>query len=340
MMLSIILPVYNAEKYLEKCLKSILSQSFSDFEVILINDGSKDSSNIICETYASKDTRIVYINQVNQGVAMARNVGLKTAKGTYIGFVDADDFIENSMFQNLVNPLAKKEYDVIISHYKICNENDFDIPRTKIPTNRDLDKSEIKNSILKTYYTGGDPVVPALWNKIYNRSFIEKHKLGFQNQKAVRASDYWFNFEVFQTAGSAFVIEEANYCYNNDISGSIINSFRENQFTGFAESQKKLLDANEHFKFNIDYNKFYRPFYNNTNQFILNAISKKGYVKGYAFIKPILSNKWFKTSFQDVANKKRHLKLIHFFMKNNMLLFSYILYCMWHLTSSKVKKSK
>ena len=196
------------------------------------------------------------------------------------------------------------------------------------------------DNILKTYYTGGDPVVPALWNKIYKRSFIEQHKLVFHNQKAVRASDYWFNFKLFQCATSVFVIEDANYCYNNDISGSIINSFRENQFTGFAESQKKLLDANEHFKFNIDYNEFYRPFYNNTNQFILNAISKKGYVKGYAFIKPILSNKWFKTSFQDVLNKKRHLKLIHFFMKNNMLLFSYILYCMWHLTSSKVKKSK
>ena len=217
MMLSIILPVYNAEKYLEKCLKSILSQSFSDFEVILINDGSKDASSIICETYANKDNRIVYINQINQGVAMARNVGLKQAKGTYIGFVDADDVIENNMFQNLINPIAKKEYDVVISHYKICNENDFHIPKTKIPTNTNLDKNEIKNNILKTYYTGGDPIVPALWNKIYNQNFIKKHNLIFQNQKAVRGSDYWFNFKLFQCATSVFVIEEANYCYNNSI---------------------------------------------------------------------------------------------------------------------------
>lgn len=339
-MLSIILPVYNAEKYLEKCLQSILSQSFSDFEVILINDGSKDSSNSICKTYASKDNRIVYINQINQGVAMARNVGLKQAKGTYIGFVDADDVIEDSMFQNLINPIAKKEYDVIISHYKICGKDDIHIPRTKVPTKQDLDKNDINNYILKTYYTGGDPVVPALWNKIYNRGFIENQKLVFQNQKAVRASDYWFNFKLFQYATSVFVIEEANYCYNNDISGSIINSFRENQFIGFEESQKKLLDANERFKFKIDYNKFYKPFFNNTNQFILNALSKKGYIKGYSFIKPILSNKRFKSSFQYILNKKRHLKIINFFIEKNMIFFSYILYCIWHITSSSTKKTE
>ena len=178
MMLSIILPVYNAEKYLEKCLKSILDQSFSDFEVILINDGSSDSSQNICETFANKDKRIVYINQINQGVAMARNVGLKTAKGTYIGFVDADDAIEVDMYKNLILPIQNKEYNVVISHYKICEKNNTHIPRTNIATQKELNKNEIKNSILKTYYTGGDPVVPALWNKIYKRSFIKHHKLG------------------------------------------------------------------------------------------------------------------------------------------------------------------
>jgi glycosyltransferase involved in cell wall biosynthesis len=337
-MLSIILPVYNAEKYLDKCLKSIFCQSFTDFEVLLINDGSKDSSHSICETYASKDNRVVYINQKNQGVAMARNVGLANAKGTYIGFVDADDFIEEDMFHNLMHPIFNKEYDVVISHYKVCNKNDIKIPTSKIPTKIDLDNNAIKHNILKTYYTGGDPIVPALWNKIYNKGFIEKHKLSFQNQKAVRASDYWFNFKLFQCANLIFVIDDANYCYNNSISGSIINSFRENQFIGFVESQKKLLDANNLFKFKIDYNKFYRPFYNNINQFILNALSKKGYIKGYTFIKPILRHKRFKSCFQHILDKKKHLKIINFFIQNNMILFSYMFYCIWHISSISTKK--
>ncbi|KAA5825590.1 glycosyltransferase [Algibacter amylolyticus] len=338
MMLSIILPVYNAEKYLERCLKSILSQLFFDFELILINDGSKDSSNIICETYANKDNRIVYIDQKNQGVAMARNVGLKQAKGKYIGFVDADDEVENDMFLNLIKPTNEKEFDVVISHYKICEENTFHIPKTRVPTNIDLDKKEIKEHILNTYYTGGDPVVPALWNKIYNSKFLKRQKLLFQNQKAVRASDYWFNFKLFQHATSVLVIKNANYCYNNSVTGSIINSFRENQFIGFVESQKRLLDANENFQFKIDYNKFYKPFYDNSNQFILNAISKKGYINGYKFIRPILKNERLKSAFKAILNKKIHLKLIYFFLKNNMILASYALYCVWHLMSSTIKK--
>ena len=338
MMLSIILPVYNAENYLEKCLNSILAQTYDHFEIILINDGSKDNSPAICKTFAKQDKRFIYINQANQGVAMARNHGLKLAKGNYVGFVDADDVIEPNMFQNLLSPLSENNYDVVLSHYKICNTDNFHIPKTKIPTKIYLGKNEIKNNILKTYYTGGDPIVPALWNKIYKRSFIEQHHLKFHNQKAVRASDYWFNFEVFQHAFSAFVIEHANYCYNNEVSGSIINSFRENQFEGFLDSQKKLLDANKNFKFKVDNATFYSPFYNNTNQFILSALSSKGYVKSYPLIKPILANKKFKSSFQYILNKKRHLKLINFFMKNNMIVFSYVLYCIWHVTIARTKK--
>lgn len=340
MMLSIILPVYNAENYLEKCLKSILVQTYVHFEIILINDGSKDNSAAICKTFAKQDKRVLYINQVNQGVAMARNHGLKLVKGSYIGFVDADDIIEPNMFQNLVRPLSDNNYDVVLSHYKICNTDNFHIPKTKIPSKIYLGENEIKNNILKTYYTGGDPIVPALWNKIYKRSFIEQHQLKFHNQKAIRASDYWFNFDVFQYASSAFVITEANYCYNNDISGSIINSFRENQFEGFLDSQKKLLDANKNFKFKVDNATFYTPFYNNTNQFILSVLSSKGYVKGSKLIKPILANKKFKSSFQYILNKKRHLNIIHFFMKNNLIVFSYILYCIWHVTTSTTKKTR
>lgn len=339
MMLTVILPIYNAEKYLTRCLESIVCQTYSDFEVILINDGSKDNSGAICKAYADKDHRFIYISQENQGVAMARNVGLREAKGNYIGFVDADDIIEKNMFENLIKPLLNKKCDVVLSHYKICNNDTYHIPKTKIPVNKYLDKKTIKNTILQSYYTGSDPLVPALWNKIYNQNFIKSNNLKFHNQKAVRASDYWFNFEVFQYTNSAFVIADANYLYNNEVSGSIINSFRENQFEGFLESQNKLLEANKDFKFNIDNTKFYTPFYNNTNQFILAALGSKGYIKGYASVKHILKNKKFKSSFQYISNVKAHLKVIHFFMKANMILCSYVLYCIWHKTNIKqIKK--
>ncbi|MFD0836290.1 glycosyltransferase [Mariniflexile aquimaris] len=332
MMLSVILPVYNAESYLEKCIDSILNQTFFDFEVILINDGSKDNSSTICEFYASKDNRIIYINQKNQGVAIARNVGLKMAKGKYIGFVDADDFIDNNMFQNILNPALIYNCDVVIAHYKICNKGKYIIPHTNIPVNTCLNKNEVKDNLLRSYYTGSDPIIPDLWNKIYKYAFIKQHGHKFQIQKGVRASDYWFNFDVFKTAESVFVIEDANYNYNNEISNSIINTFRENQFNGFLEANKKLINENIKFNFQIEYDKFYLPFYNNTNQYILSALSSKGYILGYKFVKQILKNKEFICCFSHIKNKKIHLKIIHVFIKLRMFTFAFFCYSLWHLT--------
>ena len=338
MMLSIVLPVYNAEKLLKTCLDSVLDQTFSDFEVIIINDGSKDSSGHICESYAKKDKRIIYINQINQGVAMARNLGLNMAKGDYIGFVDADDFLEADMFENLLKPTLNREYDVVLAHFKVWNNGKYHIPRSNIPTKRALNDADIKNFILQSYYIGSDPIVPSLWNKIYKNSFLKQHNHLFQNQKGVRASDFWFNFEIFQTAERAFVIEEANYNYNNVISNSIINSFRENQFNGFLEAHKKLITANDIFKFKIDNSKYFKPLNNNTNQFILSAIESKGYVKAYPFVKQILLNQVFKSSFHYINIKKFHVKLISFFIKNKMIFPAYLGYCLWYLKAFIVPK--
>lgn len=331
MMLSIILPVFNAANYLEQCLNSIRLQTYKDFEVILINDGSKDNSADICEIFATKDNRFIYVNQENYGVAMARNKGLELAKGTFIGFVDADDTLEKDMLENLIKHTLNKKCDVIIAHYKICNTDRIHIPKTTIPCKKILNKEEIKQNILQTYYTGNDPLVPALWNKIYNRNFIEKHNLMFHKQKAVRASDYWFNFKVFQFAENVYVTQDANYKYNNMISGSIINTFRENQFKGFLETQNKLLKANETFKFKIINGKFYKPFFNNTNEFILTAIEAKGYLKSYSFIKSILLNQEFKKSFQYAKVDKIHIILLSIFIKRNMSLFAFFTYCIWNL---------
>ena len=105
--ISIIVPVYNAEKYLSRCIDSILRQTFADFELILVNDGSSDKSKEICEKYLESDPRIKLINQENSGVSAARNTGLDNASGEYIGFVDSDDFIEKNMYEELYNILKK-----------------------------------------------------------------------------------------------------------------------------------------------------------------------------------------------------------------------------------------
>lgn len=103
--LSIIVPIYNVENYLEKCIKSILAQTFTDFELILVNDGSPDKSDVIMKKYEILDNRIINIFQDNKGVSAARNVGLSRARGKYVAFVDPDDYIEEDTYEKLLPPM-------------------------------------------------------------------------------------------------------------------------------------------------------------------------------------------------------------------------------------------
>ena len=119
--ISIILPIYKVEKYLAKCIDSLLAQTYKNIEIILVDDGSPDNCGKICDDFAKKDIRIKVIHQQNSGVAAARNAGLKVATGKYIGFVDPDDWVAPEMYERLVNALIKNN-----SELSICGYNYFD----------------------------------------------------------------------------------------------------------------------------------------------------------------------------------------------------------------------
>jgi len=133
--LSIIVPVYNKENYIDDCIKSILSQSFTDFELIIVNDGSTDGSGLKCKKYAAQDSRVVVIDQPNSGVSAARNRGLTMAKGVYTGFVDGDDSIDSDMYEVLVKNARMFEADIsacrirTIFPYKSVSPNETAGPR-------------------------------------------------------------------------------------------------------------------------------------------------------------------------------------------------------------------
>ena len=121
-MVSIIVPVYNAELTIRRCVDSICAQKFSDFELILINDGSTDLSGVICEKYAASDSRIIVIHKENGGVSSARNAGLKYAKGEWITFIDADDEVTPSYLENMISNGAD-DVDLVISYSTIVDQN-------------------------------------------------------------------------------------------------------------------------------------------------------------------------------------------------------------------------
>lgn len=148
--LSIIMPIYNTGKYLHKCIDSILSQTLTDFELILVDDGSIDESGTICDKYASQDDRIKVIHKENEGVSIARNTGLKIAQGEYIGFIDSDDWIEPDMYEKLYNLALKNSCDIVMCDTvtKYDDKPDEEDTITQLPEDVLLMKEQISPKLL------------------------------------------------------------------------------------------------------------------------------------------------------------------------------------------------
>ena len=123
--ISIIIPVYNVEKYLKRCVESLTNQTLKDIEIILVDDESTDSSPIICDELAKQDARIKVIHKKNEGAGLSRNVALKIAEGEYIGFVDSDDFVAEDMFESLLNTAEKYGSDLVLSNVRFVDGNMF-----------------------------------------------------------------------------------------------------------------------------------------------------------------------------------------------------------------------
>lgn len=168
-LITVIVPIYNSEQYLERCLNSILNQTYSNLEIILVNDGSKDSSRKICEDFQSRDKRVVLINTENNGPAKARNLGLEKSTGKYISFVDADDYIEIDMIETLYNTLKEKNVDMVRASYDIINNNKILSNNEKI-ANKFYDKANINEFIQDII---SENVKSFVWLLLIKKEFIK-----------------------------------------------------------------------------------------------------------------------------------------------------------------------
>lgn len=230
--ISIIVPIYNAEKYIERNLESLINQSLKEVEIILINDGSTDNSLEICNRYAALDKRITIIDKVNEGVSIARNKGLEVAKGEYIGFVDADDYIESEMYEKMYNRVVCSQSDMCVCNYFINTQNTI----VRISNNLDtilIKDREIKENFIKPMIAPKDigetegilgfrgPVM-----YLYKRSVIKENKIKF-DKNLVIGEDFLFNL-IYINKINKIAVERNyyyHYCINND---SAITRYREN----------------------------------------------------------------------------------------------------------------
>lgn len=187
MKISIIIPVYNVEKYLVKCLDSIINQTHKNLEIILINDGSKDKSLNICKWYEKRDSRIIVIDKINEGVSIARNAGIEAATGNYIGFVDPDDWIEPNMYENMLRTIEKYECNIAFCNYSKDRGNIRTYKRIKINKNvlskLDIIKDVIANMIgwdaWEDIITNNKYIMGCIWRCLYKKDFIDSYNLRF-----------------------------------------------------------------------------------------------------------------------------------------------------------------
>lgn len=234
-LISVIVPIYNVEMYLERCIQSIQNQTYTNLEIILVDDGSPDKCGEICDRYAALDDRIKVIHKANGGLADARNCGIDIATGEYIAFVDSDDFIHPQMYEKLAEVIKLQQADVVISSWKKVRQNE-QICFEKISGTTDiklLDRDDIQSS----YFEQPDSRITytVAWNKLYRRTCFEEQRF----PKGKLHEDEFVTFKILYNADKvAYIPDELYFYLVRDV--SIMGKFSVKRFDIFDAYIEKL----------------------------------------------------------------------------------------------------
>lgn len=225
--ISVIIPVYNAEKHLEKCIGSLLAQTETSCEFIFVNDGSKDGSRKIIEEFQERDDRIVLINQENQGVSRARNNGIASATGDYIGFADADDYAEPDLFEKMYTAATTFKADIVTANY--FEELAGAKIKTALPFAPDavFKKDAIVREIIPFFIR--EEILNQCWNKLYSSRLIHSKHVVFPAGVPI-GEDGFFNLQAFLAAETAVFIDYAGYHYQEVDGSATRNILRHDYF--------------------------------------------------------------------------------------------------------------
>ena len=215
-MITIIVPVYNVEKYIKECVESLINQTYKNIEIILVDDGSKDKSGIICDAYAAKDNRIKVIHKKNEGLGFARNTGLKVAQGKFVTFIDSDDKADTDLVEKLMNEIYKADCDTCIGGFK-----------------RMLGSAPDKH----------DAIRMSVWNVMYSMDIIRKHNIEFPSERIFISEDIIWDSEYYKYSKKASVINSTAYSYRIT-PGSLTQKYKPNMLEKicflYNEMYKKL----------------------------------------------------------------------------------------------------
>jgi len=301
--ISIIVPIYNVEKYLRQCIESIVNQTYKNIEIILIDDGSQDKCANIVDEYANKDERIVVIHKKNGGLADARNAGLRIATGEYIMFVDADDILVSTSSEVLLKKMEEENADYVIGNYINCYENG----RLWASPIFSIDKYKTFKLDIKDYKDSFYIMSSTVCNKMFKNKFIKSLNLEFE--VGIPAEDAIFTTYCFINSKKVYYIPDIIFYYRQRKSGtSISTNCNEDYFKGISKAYKLIY---ENFKRNNEIG-FYRFFYAKSMTYILYKFIDSELLKEEQRIKVLKEMKWFYKLSKDLGVTACHysLKLI------------------------------
>lgn len=333
-LVSIIVPVYNVEKYLPKCLDSLICQTYKNIEIICVNDGSPDNSLAILEAYAKKDERIRIISQENKGASEARNNALNNANGEYIMFVDGDDWVDTDTIEIAFNTLKEHNADVVMWDYVREFEN-ASLPKNIYKENKIFKDGDIRllhrkfagpvGSELKTP-ENADALAPACV-KLYKRECIYDYDIRFFDIRKIGTyEDGLFNFEIFQNIKKVVYINKPLYHYRKNNSGSTTSVYKENLISQHELVHKYILEQIKQKSLDSSYETAL------SNRIALELVGyglnilhlKKDRIKK---IKSIIKNPYYKDAYNQLEFKyfPIHWKLFYGFAKHGFATGVYLL---------------
>lgn len=233
---SIVIPVYNVQNYIRRCLDSVLQQTYLNLEIIIVNDGSTDNSYAICQEYVQKDNRIQLIHKKNEGVAVARNTGLDKAIGKYIYFCDPDDWVDERLIEENLELAKGTNADIVLFGFYVHLNNNIDrvCYNKAVINSRDKFKALFYDVFLKVKYGNG-----FVWNKLYSKKFLDKY--GFRFEKLMIQQDEVFNMQLYPRINTIVISDKPYYHYVQYESGNASTRYIQNKFNIIKTVYKKFL---------------------------------------------------------------------------------------------------
>lgn len=315
-LVSVIVPVYKVEYVVKNCIESILNQTFTDFELILVDDGSPDNSGRICDEYAKKDDRVIVIHKENGGVSSARNVGIDKAKGKYICFVDSDDYVSKDYLKTLIDVKENNKEDNIWCYFKTVDKYSEKIDCKEVSPETNLKKYTVKDIMtLHEKWLDAGPVC-----KLYISDIIKENNLKFDDSLSL-GEDLIFNFVYLDyTNKNIIVINKELYFYLQNNENSLSKKYYQDMF----EIYKKINSVMYQYlnKWNCDksqFEKYYNACFFKYEVVLKNTFSNQNNVSNKEKIKinnKILKSKEFTTAFHNMSYRPNILYKIAYLCKN------------------------